>query len=128
MTKVYLNKVHAKVTNELLIINTSRYYMRNINAVYVTRQATYRRYPIVAAIFFLLIAILADSMILAVIAGLFVLVAYLMKTHYHLRLRLYSGETRPLTSTNREELEEIKQAIETALLDDTSSDIEDRIE
>ena len=102
--------------------------MRNINAVYVTRQATYRRYPIVAAIFFLLIAILADSMILAVIAGLFVLVAYLMKTHYHLRLRLYSGETRPLTSTNREELEEIKQAIETALLDDTSSDIEDRIE
>lgn len=116
-TKIYLNTAQAKVTSELLVINSWRFYMRNINAVFVTRQATYRRYPICIAIIFLFIAMLTNSIIMALISLLFILMACLMKTHYHLRIKSYSGESRPLTSTNRQELEDIKSAVEMALME-----------
>lgn len=116
----YLNTAQVKVTSEILIINNWRFYMRNINAIFVTRQATYRRYPICAAILFCFIAIAAKSVIIGILALFFVLIACLMKTHYHLRIKSYSGESRPLTSTNRQELENIKRAVEAALMDHTA--------
>lgn len=124
-TKIYLNKAQTKVTSELLIINSWRFYIRNINAIFVTRQATYRRYPIGIAIIFIFIAMIANSYIMLLLSLLFFLTAYLMKTHYHLRIKSYTGECHPLTSTNREELEEIKKAVEAALQDNFTSEQQD---
>lgn len=121
-TKTYLSTEQVIVTNDILIINSWRFHMRDINAIFVTRQATYRRYPICAAILFFIIGAAAKSVIMAIPVLLLVLIALLMKTNYQLRIKLYSGENRPLTSTNRQELENIKRAVEIALLDFTSNE------
>lgn len=121
-TKIYLDKAQAKVTNELLIINSWRFYIRNINTVFVTRQATYRRYPIGIAILFIFIAMVTNSYVMMFLSLPFILMAYLMKTYYHLRIKSYTGEIHPLTSTNKQELEEIKRAVEAALMDNLASD------
>lgn len=121
-TKIYLDKAQAKVTNELLIINSWRFYIRNINTVFVTKKATYRRYPIGIAILFIFIAMVANSYVMMFLSLPFILMACLMKTYYHLRIKSYTGEIHPLTSTNKQELEEIKRAVEAALMNNLSSD------
>lgn len=119
--KVYLNTENVVVTSDILLINrTWRFNMDKINAVFVTRQANYRRYPIFIAIICLVVTIVAASIVAGAFSLLCIVIAYFMKTKYVLRVISHAGEIKPLISTNKQELEEIKQAIEIALSDNIS--------
>lgn len=119
--KVYLNTENVVVTSDILLINrTWRFNMDKINAVFVTRQANYRRYPIFIAIICLVVTIVAASIVAGAFSLLCIVIAYFMKTKYVLRVISHAGEIKPLISTNKQELEAIKQAIEIALSDNIS--------
>lgn len=113
---------NVRVIPDLLLIGDSRYQLNDVNAVFISQVANYRRYPVFAGIFALLVGIPIISGGLASL-GLFCLLlaagnfigACLMRTRYVLRLRTRFGETRPLTSTDRHELELIREAVIRAL-------------
>lgn len=92
--------------------NCWRIDKRKINAVFVTKHATYRRYPIFLGIFFFIIALIGNFTTCFVIGGALFLTACLMRSRYTLRIILETGEIRPLSSTHKNELENIKQKIE----------------
>ena len=92
--------------------NCWRIDKRKINAVFITRQATYRRYPILLGILFFLVALIGNFTICYIIGLIFFLCAYLIKTRYTLRIILDTGEVRPLSSVHKIELEKAKQKIE----------------
>ena len=43
---LYYDKDGVKVTSKEFILNSSRYKLSDVNAVYVSKRANYRRYPI----------------------------------------------------------------------------------
>lgn len=113
----FLNTPTVKINNEFAIFNGQwRFEIRKINAVFITRQATYRRYPICSGILFCIIAAAYNSMGFLIAGLLCFLGAYFMKAQYVLRLKTSIGEVRPLSSTNKAQLEEIQKAIEAALM------------
>lgn len=115
--KIFLNTPTIRINSEYATFNNNwRFEIRKINAVFITRQATYRRYPIGLSILFGILAAANCSLTCLILAIVSILIAYLMKTQYILRLKTSIGEVRPLTSTDKAELEEIKKAIEAALM------------
>lgn len=114
---LYYDKDGVKVTSKEFILNSSRYKLSDVNAVYVSKRANYRRYPITFGVlsFFFGLLMVGESMGVALfffLCGLIMLiVAIRMKTQYALRLRIGWGETIPLISTDPYELEEIRKAI-----------------
>lgn len=115
--KIFLNTPTAKIDNEFAIFNNQwRFEIIKINAVFITRQATYKRYPICLGILFCIIAAACNSIGCLITGIFFFFIAYLMKAQYILRLKTNIGEVRPLSSTNKAELEEIQKAIEEALM------------
>lgn len=117
---LYYDKDGVKVTSKEFILNSSRYRLSDVNAVYVSKRANYRRYPITFGVlsFFFGLLMVGGSMGVALfffLCGLIMLiVAIRMKTQYALRLRIGWGETIPLISTDPYELEEIRKAIWTS--------------
>ncbi|WP_405371894.1 DUF6232 family protein [Phocaeicola sp.] len=117
---LYYDKDGVKVTSKEFILNSSRYKLSDVNAVYVSKRANYRRYPITFGVlsFFFGLLMVGESMGVALfffLCGLIMLiVAIRMKTQYALRLRIGWGETIPLISTDPYELEEIRKAIWTS--------------
>lgn len=117
---LYYDKDGVKVTSKEFILNSSRYKLSDVNAVYVSKRANYRRYPITFGVlsFFFGLLMVGESMGIALfffLCGLIMLiVAIRMKTQYALRLRIGWGETIPLISTDPYELEEIRKAIWTS--------------
>lgn len=114
---LYYDKDGIKVTSKEFILNSSRYKLSDINAVYVSKRANYRRYPITFGVFSFLLGIFMMGGSVEVALFFFLcgiamfVVAVRMKTQYALRLRIGLGETIPLTSTDSYELEEIRKAI-----------------
>ena len=47
----------VKVTPTLLILLKSRYYIKDINGVFISKEQNFRRYPIFAAIILFILAI-----------------------------------------------------------------------
>lgn len=118
----------VRVTSNLLIIGDSHYRIGDVNAVFISKTANYRRYPICLGLFALLMALSAFyggangfGLSCMLVAGGCFVGAYLMKTRYVLRLRTRFGETRLLTSTDRYELEQIKTGVVKALKQEASS-------
>lgn len=120
-TRLYYDINQIKVSSKELIVNGSRYYLDDVNAVFVTKLVNYRRYPVVTGLFFLLMGGVAldfssDFAIFCFfIALLCLVIAVFMKTKYVLRMRTRFGETKPLVSTNYSELKAIREAILQAL-------------
>lgn len=104
--------------NNMIILNGQwRLEKRKISAVFVTRCATYRRYPISIGIFFFIIFGISHSVEYFIIGVIFILIACFIRTRYSLRIKMGTGEIRPLTSIHRSELEDIRRDIEKALND-----------
>lgn len=115
---LFYESPNVKITKSVLIIASSRYYIKEINGAIVTKQQNYRRYPILGAILMVGPAIYAGSIGLWLTFIGFIVAAVLMKPTYALRLKTGLGEIRPLRSQNREELEVVKDAIHKAITSD----------
>ncbi|MCD8269770.1 MAG: DUF6232 family protein, partial [Parabacteroides sp.] len=119
--RLYYDTNGIKVSSRELIVNGSRYYLDDVNAVFVTKLVNYRRYPITMGIFTLLVGGIAldtssdFATICFIVAMICFVIAVLMRTKYILRLRTRFGETKPLISTNQPELLSIREAILQAL-------------
>lgn len=107
----------VKVTSSLLILLSSRYYIKEINGVFISKEQNFRRYPIFAAIVFVILALTIGHWSLWFLTVGCIAWAVLMRTQYILRIKVGLGEIRPLKSTNRGELEIIKEAIERAMFE-----------
>lgn len=115
--KQFLHTPSVRINNEFIIFNNNwRFETKKVNAVFVAKQATYKRYPICLGLFFLVLAAACSSITCGIIAAFCFLLACLMKAQYVLRLRMDIGEVRPIASPNKSELEDIKKAIEAAIL------------
>lgn len=114
--RTFLHTPYVKITNEYAIFNSSwKVDIKKVNAVFVTRQETNRRYPIISGISCLLIGVMSGLSFFFV-SGFFCLVwLLLIKTRYTLRIKTGNGEIRPIQSTNVRELKDIKTAIEKAM-------------
>ncbi|HIZ90974.1 MAG TPA: hypothetical protein H9807_02445 [Candidatus Bacteroides merdavium] len=113
----------VQVSQDFILLNNHwRIEKRKISAVFVTRLATYRRYPITTGIILLFIAAVSESYICVLMGIAFILSSFLMKTKYILRIKMETGEIRPLMSTNKKELEIIQQEIEKAVMDNNMSE------
>lgn len=123
--KTFLHTPHVKITDEYAIFNSNwKVNMEDVNAIFVTRQETNRRYPILLALLCFIIGGLSEITFF-LIAGFFCLVwAFLIKTRYLLRIKTGTGEIRPIYSTNIRELEDVKAAMERAMLYDEEEDSE----
>lgn len=115
----YYDREGIQVSSRELRVRGSRYFLADVNAVFVTRQLNYRRYPIFIGLCMFFITVICGggtaSLVFGIITVLCFIIAICMRTKYVLRLRNRFGETRPLISTNRQELEEIRQAIYKAM-------------
>ncbi|WP_449038804.1 DUF6232 family protein [Parabacteroides goldsteinii] len=120
-TRLFYDTDGIKVSSGELIVNGSRYYLNDVNAVFVTKRVNYRRYPITIGVLNLLGGGMALDFSSAFATFCFItalicfIIAILMKTKYVLRLRTRFGETTPLISTNQSELLAIREAILQAL-------------
>nr|WP_242506919.1 DUF6232 family protein [uncultured Parabacteroides sp.] len=120
-TRLYYDTNQIKVSSKELTVNGSRYYLDDVNAVFVTKLVNYRRYPITMGIFSLLLGgLLLDSLsgfatFCFLVTLICFVIAVFMRTKYVLRLRTRFGETKPLISTNYSELAAIREAILQAL-------------
>ena len=126
MTKsdLYYDDEDIRVSSKTLIINSSCYYLDDINAVFVTKLANYKRYPITLGIFTLLLGLICIKNFTGF--GIFCFIgtfgcffyAYTMKPQYILRLRTRFGEIKPLISADSLELEKIRDAILRAIAEE----------
>lgn len=120
-TRLYYDTNGIQVSSKELIVNGSRYYLDDVNAVFVTKLVNHRKYPITLGVFnaiggFFVMGFSSEfAMFCFVIALICLVIAIMMKTKYILRLRTRFGETKPLISTNCSELEAIRVAILQAL-------------
>ena len=104
---------YVRAEHDFIIINEQiRINKNRIVAIIITKQANSRRYPIFFGVIFLLISAISSSSVCLIISLLLFGLAILMRTKYALRIRTESGEIRPLASTNRSELEQIRDYIE----------------
>ena len=107
----------VQVNQDFILLNNHwRIEKRKISAVFVTRLATYRRYPITTGIILIEIATVSESPICLLTGIAFILLSFLMRVKYVLRIKIDTGEIRPLVSTNKKELEIIQQEIEKAIM------------
>ncbi len=127
--KTFLHTPHVKITDEYAIFNPNwKVNIKDVNAIFITRQATNRRYPILLALFCFITGGLSEITYFY-IAGFFCLVwaFILIKTRYLLRIKIGRGEIRPIYSTNIHELEDIKEAMERAMLYNEEEEYENEI-
>ncbi|MCD8137414.1 MAG: DUF6232 family protein [Parabacteroides gordonii] len=120
-TRLFYDTDGIKVSSGELIVNGSRYYLDDVNAVFVTKKVNHRKYPITLGI----LNLLGGSISLDISSGfatfcftvalICFIIAFLMRTKYILRLRTRFGENIPLISTNQSELLAIREAILQAL-------------
>lgn len=121
--RIFLHTAYAKVTNEYVLFNgTWKIDIRKINAVFITKQAGNRHHYILLGLFILLIGLISDSTIFLITGVISIVGAILMKSNYMLRLKIDTGEIRPIKSTNKRELEDIKEAIGKAMFYDEDED------
>ena len=121
--QLFLHTPTVQVNSEYALFNHQwRFEIKKINGVSVTRLATYKRYPITFGVIFVLIAITSSSVECACIGIFLFIIACLMRPQYVLRIKTGTGEVRPLVSKKRTELEDIKQAIEKAIMHDSYYD------
>ena len=107
----------VQVNQDFILLNNHwRIEKRKISAVFVTRLATYRRYPITTGIILIVIVTVSESPICLLTGIAFILLSFLMRVKYVLRIKIDTGEIRPLVSTNKKELEIIQQEIEKAIM------------
>ena len=122
-TRTYLHTPYAKITDRYALFNSTwKIEIQRINAVFITRQDTHRGYPIFGGFLFLFIGILSEVSFFHIIALISFFGAVLQRTHYVLRIKMDVGEMRPIKSTHKRELEEIKEAIERSILHEEGED------
>ena len=110
--KIFYQDGTTKVTDECVIFgSTWKICLNDIVAVFVTKQASYRRYVIFPGVVCLLIGIGVPLMLC--FSVIFFLCAVIMRPRYILRIKTGTGigEIRPLNSYNKSELNDIKDAI-----------------
>lgn len=114
--KTFLHTPSALITNEYVAFNSSwKIDIKRVCAVFITKQADNRHHCILIGLFILIIGAISESTAILIIGLLCIIGAILMKATYMLRLKMDTGEIRPLKSKNKNELEEIKSAIERAM-------------
>lgn len=121
--RIFLQTAYAKVTNEYVLFNgTWKIDIQKINAVFITKQVNNRHHYILIGLFILLTGFIFESTLLIITGLLFCIGAIFIKSNYMLRLKIDTGEIRPIKSTNKRELEDIKEAIGKAMFYDEDED------
>lgn len=115
---------HTPIVQEnqdfILLDNHWKIKKNDISAVFITKLATYKRYPITAGVIFILIAASCSSLICGLLGIVCILSSFFMKAKYVLRIKINTGEIRPLVSTNKVELETIRKEIEKAVMSNST--------
>lgn len=120
--KIFLDTPTARIDSERALFNGNyKIHIRDIHAVFVTRKAGNRRYYICGGIGLLLVGFImsaagSDSAGTVMLVGTaLIILPFLIKRKYILRIKTGTGEVRPLISSDKAGLENIRDAVNEAI-------------